>query len=83
MQVKYTGTLLEDGHLSIPKKIIDKLKIDRKTKVYVILELEKKPKKDKILAYAGLLSDLKKDEETRFNDSVRRRSFFGKRKVEI
>ena len=28
MQEEYTGTLLEDGHISIPKEIIDKLKID-------------------------------------------------------
>ena len=27
MQEEYTGRLLEDGHLYIPKKIIDKLKV--------------------------------------------------------
>jgi len=33
MQEEYTGTLLKDGHISIPKEIIAKLKIDRAREV--------------------------------------------------
>jgi hypothetical protein len=29
MQEEYTGTLLEDGHISIPKEIVDKLNIGK------------------------------------------------------
>ena len=36
-----------------------------------------------ILAYAGLLSDLTEEEERRFGESIKRRSFFGQRKAEI
>ena len=35
MQEEYTGTLLEDGHISIPKEIIDKLKITRGSRLHV------------------------------------------------
>ena len=76
MQEEYTGTLLEDGHISIPQEIIDKLKIDRGSKLRVTVEVEKGLSKDKILSYAGLLSDLTEKEEKLFNESIKRRSFF-------
>ena len=79
MQEEYTGRLLEDGHLYIPKKIINKLKIDKGSKLRVTV----KAQKEKILAYAGLLSDLTEEEVKRFDESIKRRSFFGERKVEI
>jgi len=83
MQEEYTGTLMEDGHLSIPKEIIDKLKIDRGSRLRVTVKVEDIQKKEKILAYAGLLSDLTKEEERRFNESIMRRSLFGQRKVKV
>jgi hypothetical protein len=83
MQEEYAGRLLEDGHLSIPKEVIDKLKINKASRLRVRVEVEGKPKKEKILGYAGLLSDLTEEEVKRFDDSIRRRSFFGERKVEI
>jgi len=83
MQEEYAGRLLEDGHLSIPKEVVDKLKINRTSRLRVRVEVEGKPKKEKILGYAGLLSDLTEEEVKRFDDSIRRRSFFGERKVEI
>jgi hypothetical protein len=49
----------------------------------VRVEVEGEPKKEKILGYAGLLSDLTEEEVKRFDDSIRRRSFFGERNVEI
>jgi hypothetical protein len=83
MQEEYAGRLLEDGHLSIPKDIIDKLRIDKKSRLRVIVKVEGKTEKKKILAYAGLLSDLTEEEERRFDESIKRRSLFGLRKVEI
>jgi len=83
MQEEYAGRLLEDGHLSIPKEVVDKLKINRTSRLRVRVEVEGKPKKEKILGYAGLLSDLTEEEVKHFDDSIRRRSFFGERKVEI
>ncbi|MEE8431679.1 MAG: hypothetical protein V3S16_10545 [Candidatus Desulfatibia sp.] len=83
MQEEYTGKLLEDGHLYIPKKIINKLKIDKGSKLRVTITVEGKAEKEKILACAGLLSDLTEEEEKRFDESIKRRSFFGERKVEI
>ncbi len=75
--------MMEDGHLSIPKEIIDKLKIDRGSRLRVTVKVEDIQKKEKILAYAGLLSDLTKEEERRFNESIMRRSLFGQRKVKV
>ena len=83
MQEKYTGTLLEDGHISIPKEIIDKLKIDKGSKLRVTVAVEKEISKDKILSYAGLLSDLTEKERKRFDETVKRRSLLGNRKAEI
>lgn len=83
MQEEYTGTLLEDGHISIPQEIIEKLKIDKGSKLRVKLEVEKGISKDKILAHAGLLSDLTEEEQKRFDETVKRRSLFGNRTAEI
>jgi hypothetical protein len=83
MQEEYTGTLLEDGHISIPQEIIDKLKIDRGSKLRVTVEVKKGRSKDKILSYAGLLSDLTGEERKRFDEAIKRKSFFGSRKAEI
>ena len=51
MQEEYNGTLLEDGHVSIPKEIIDKLKIDKGSRLRVIVKVEKGISKKKILSY--------------------------------
>jgi hypothetical protein len=83
MQEEYTGTLLEDGHISIPQEIIDKLKIDSGSKLRVTVEVQKGMSKRKILSYAGLLSDLTGEERKRFDETVKRRSLFGTRKAEI
>ena len=83
MQEEYTGTLFEDGHISIPKEIIEKLKIDRGSKLRVTVEVQEGLSKGKILSYAGLLSDLTGEERKRFDETVERRSLFGDRKAEI
>ena len=49
MQVEYSGKLLKDGHLSISKEIIDKLKIGRESTLHVTVSVVRKPKKEKIL----------------------------------
>jgi len=83
MQEEYSGKLLDDGHLSIPKVIIDRLKINRESSLRVSVRVVKKSKREKILAYAGLLSDLTPQEDTCFDDSVERRSLFGRREVDV
>ncbi|MEA2095971.1 MAG: hypothetical protein U9P73_04665 [Candidatus Cloacimonadota bacterium] len=83
MQEEYTGTLLEDGHIHIPQEIIDKLKIYRGSKVRVTVKVERKISKEKILSYAGLLSDLTGEEQKRFDESIKRRSLFEQRKATI
>jgi len=83
MQEEYTGRLLEDGHISIPQEIVDKLKIDRGNKLRVTVKVEKGISKDTILSYAGLLSDLTVEQEKRFDETVKRRSFFQNRKAQI
>ena len=83
MQEEYTGTLLEDGHISIPQEIIDKLNINRGSRLRVIVEVKKGVSKKKIMSYAGLLSDLNGEEIKRFDETVERRSLFGSRKTEI
>jgi bifunctional DNA-binding transcriptional regulator/antitoxin component of YhaV-PrlF toxin-antitoxin module len=83
MQEEYTGTLLEDGHISIPKEIVDKLNIGKGSKLRVTVSVEKGVSKDTILSYAGMLSDLTGEQEKRFDESVKRRSFFQNRKAQI
>ena len=48
MQEEYTGELLEDGHLSIPKGIVDKLKIDTGSRLQVTVKVKEKTKKENI-----------------------------------
>ena len=76
MQEEYTGTLLEDGHISVPQEIIDKLNIGRGSKLRVTVKVEKGISTDTILSCAGLLSDLTGEQEKRFDESVKRRSFY-------
>lgn len=83
MQEEYSGRLLENGHLSIPKGIIDKLSISKDSKLHVTVKVLKKARKSTILAYAGLLSDLTQQEERQFDESIKRRSLFMQRKVEL
>jgi hypothetical protein len=83
MQEEYTGTLLDDGHISIPQEIVDRLKIGRGSKLRVTVSVEKEASKNTILSYAGLLSGLTGEEEKRFDESVKRRSFFQNRKAQI
>ena len=83
MQEDYTGILLEDGHISIPQDIIEKLKINRGSKLRITVEVEKGISQDKILSYAGLLSDLTEEEQKKFDEAVKRRSLLGNRKAEI
>ena len=73
----------EDGHISIPQEIIDKLNIGRGSELRVTVKVEKGISKDTILSYAGLLSDLTGEENKRFNETVKRRSFFQNRKAQI
>jgi hypothetical protein len=63
MQEEYTGTLLEDGHISIPKEIVDKLNRGKGSKLRVTVSVEKGVSKNTILSYAGLLSDLTGEQE--------------------
>jgi len=83
MQEEYTGTLLDDGHISIPQEIVDRLKIGRGSKLRVTISVEKKASKNTILSYAGLLSGLTGEQEKRFDESVKRRSLFQNRKAQI
>ncbi len=82
-QKEYTGRILEDGHLSIPKEIIEKLNIDKGSRLRVTVKVEEREKKERILSYAGLLSDLTEKEMRRFDESIKRRSLFGQRQLDI
>ncbi len=83
MQEEYSGRLLKNGHLSIPKGIIDKLNIRKDSNLRVTVKVVNKPKKARILAYAGLLSDLTQQEDRQFNKSIKRSRLFEQRKVEL
>ena len=83
MQEEYIGRLLEDGHLSIPKDIVNKLKIDKDSELHVVVKIAEQAKRAKILSYAGLLADLSPEEENQLSASMRRKSMFGQRKTEL
>jgi hypothetical protein len=82
MQEKYIGRLLEDGHLSIPKEIVEKLKIDQDSAIHVIVQVRGQSQKKKIMSYAGLLSDLSEEEEKQFDEAIKRSNLFEKGKAE-
>ena len=49
----------------------------------VTVKVEREISKEKILSYAGLLSDLTGEEQKRFDESIKRRSLFEQRKATI
>ncbi len=78
----YTAEYLNDGHLSIPKEIADKLSLKKGNKIRVILE-ESRFNKSDMLDLFGIWKD-KSDEEIKiFKDILEEREHFGRGEIKL
>jgi len=78
----YIAEYLNDGHLSIPKEIADRLSLKKGKKLRVIVEASKF-NKNNILEYFGIWKDKSAEEIKIFNDIVTERKYFGRGEINI
>jgi len=76
----YTAEYLNDGHLSMPKEIADRLSLRKGKKLRVIVEASRFDKND-FLALFGVWRE-KSDEEIKiFKDILKERNHFGRGEI--
>ncbi|ODS34554.1 MAG: hypothetical protein SCARUB_00289 [Candidatus Scalindua rubra] len=73
----YTAEYLNDGHLSIPKEIADRLSLKTGKKLRVIVEASRFDKND-ILGLFGIWKDKSAEEIKIFRDIIKQRRAFQK-----
>jgi len=78
----YMAEYLNDGHLSIPKEIADRLLLMKGEKRRVIVE-GAKFNKNNILEYFGIWKDKSAEEIRIFSDIVTERKYFGRGEINI
>ena len=78
----YIAEYLNDGQLSIPKEIVDRLSLKKGKKLRVIVEASRFDKKD-ILGYFGIWKDKSAEEIKIFSDIIKERSHFGRGEINI
>ena len=72
----YTAEYLNDGHLSIPKEIADRLSLTKGKKLHVIVEASMFDKND-ILNLFGVWREKSAEEIKIFKDILEERNHFG------
>lgn len=78
----YTAEYLNDGHLSIPKEISDRLSLKNGKKIRVIIEASRFDKRD-FLALFGIWRDKTAEEIKIFKDILKERKHFGRGEIEL
>mgnify|MGYP001607337558 FL=1 len=78
----YTAEYLNDGHLSIPKKIADRLSLKKGKKLRVIVEASRFDKND-ILDLFGVWREKSAEEIKIFKDILEERNHFGRGEIKL
>lgn len=78
----YTAEYLNDGHLSIPKEIADRLSLKKGNKIRVILE-ESRFNKSDMLDLFGIWKDKSAEEIKIFKDILEKREHFGREEIKL
>lgn len=78
----YTAEYLNDGHLSIPSEIADRLSLKKGGKLRVIVEASRFDKND-ILDLFGIWKDKSAEEIKIFRDIIEERKYFGRGEIKI
>lgn len=78
----YTAEYLNDGHLSIPKEIADRLSLKNGKKIRVIIE-ESRFNKSDILDLFGIWKSKSEEEIKIFKDILKEREHFGRGEIKL
>ncbi len=78
----YTAEYLNDGHLSIPKEIADRLSLTKGKKLHVIVEASMFDKND-ILNLFGVWREKSAEEIKIFKDILEERNRFGRGEIKL
>ena len=78
----YTAEYLNDGHLSIPKEIADRLSLTKGKKLHVIVEASMFDKND-ILNLFGVWREKSVEEIKIFKDILEERNHFGRGEIKL
>lgn len=78
----YTAEYLNDGHLSIPKEIADRLSLKNGKKIRVIIE-ESRFNKSDILDLFGIWKNKNEEEIKIFKDILKEREHFGRGEIKL
>ncbi|TLD40562.1 MAG: hypothetical protein JETT_3199 [Candidatus Jettenia ecosi] len=78
----YTAEYLDDGHLSIPKEIVDRLSLKKGKKLRVIVEASRFDKKG-ILDLFGVWREKNAEEIKIFKDILEERNHFGRGEIKL
>ncbi len=78
------GELLSNGHLKIPDEVIKKIHRNSKIKLIIMIdENEKQVQLNALTGLSGLLSDLDRQEESLFDDIIKKRINLNNRTVDL
>ena len=80
--VTFKGKYLEDGHLPIPKEVVDSLLLRRGEEVRVMVE-KGKFDKEGFLKLFGIWKDKSEEEINIFREIVKEREMFGRGEVNL
>jgi len=80
--VTFKAKYLEDGHLSIPKEVVDSLLLRRGEEVRVMVE-KGKFDKESFLKLFGIWKDKSEEEMNIFREIVKEREMFGRGEVNL
>lgn len=78
----YTAEYLNDGHLSIPKEIADRLSLRKGKKLRVIVEASRFDKND-FLSLFGVWREKSAEEIIIFKDILKERNHFGRGEIKL
>lgn len=78
----YTAEYLNDGHLSMPKEIADRLSLRQGKKLRVIVDASRFDKND-FLALFGIWRKKSDEEINIFKDILKERNHFGRGEIKL
>lgn len=78
----YTAEYLNDGHLSMPKEIADRLSLRKGKKLRVIVEASRFDKND-FLSLFGVWREKSAEEIKIFKDILKERNHFGRGEIKL
>lgn len=78
----YTAEYLNDGHLSMPKEIADRLSLRQGKKLRVIVDASRFDKND-FLALFGIWREKSDEEINIFKDILKERNHFGRGEIKL